>query len=70
VKTGAKLFGFTLICLLLSGPMGPCGPASLRGLILLPIGFLSFGAAVIVWITSLLAATSHAAHAALMKHRS
>ena len=55
MEKGAVLFGVALICLFLSGPIGPCGPATVRGLILLPIGILSFGAAWMVSIASLLA---------------
>ncbi len=55
MEKGAVLFRVALICLFLSGPIGPCGPATVRGLILLPIGILSFGAAWMVSIASLLA---------------
>ncbi len=55
MEDGAALFGVALICLFLSGPIRPCGPATVRGLILLPIGILSFGAAWMVSIASLLA---------------
>jgi hypothetical protein len=48
------LFGIALICFLFIGPFGPCGPATIRGFILLPTGFLSLGAAWIVSTVSLL----------------
>lgn len=54
METGAMLFALALMCFLLTGPVGPCGPATLQGLILLLFGFLSLGAAWIVSTASLL----------------
>jgi hypothetical protein len=56
METGAVLFGVALICLFLTGPSGPCGPGTLLGVILLPIGLLSGGAAWIAATVSLLGA--------------
>lgn len=55
IETGAVLFGIALICFLLTGSFGPCGPGSLQGLIVLLIGLLSLAAAWIVSTASLLA---------------
>jgi hypothetical protein len=53
------LFGIALICFLLTGLFGPCGPATRQGFIILSIGLLSLGAAWIVSTASLLGALRH-----------
>lgn len=53
IARGSHAFGIALMCFLLTGPFGPCGPATLQALILLAFALLSLGAAWIVSTASL-----------------
>jgi hypothetical protein len=55
VDVGAGLLGVALVSYFLIGPVGPCGPSSPWGLIMLLIAVVSFPAAWVVSIVSLLA---------------
>jgi hypothetical protein len=50
VKQGAVLFGIAVVCLFLVGPIGPCGPSTPWGLIMLVAAGLSF---ILAWLVSL-----------------
>lgn len=52
--SGARLLGVALICLLLTGPIGPCGPSTPWGLITMLLAFACFIASLVVSFVSLI----------------
>ena len=58
--SGARLLGVALICLLLTGGMGPCGPSTSWGLLMMLLAGACFIASLVVWFVSLIAAVVHA----------
>ena len=51
--SGARLLGVSVICLLLTGGMGPCGPSTLWGLLMMLLAGACFVASLVVWFVSL-----------------
>ena len=54
---GPVLCGLAMVCFILTGPVGPCGPSSALGLPLMIAGFLSGAIGWVMSLTALIGAT-------------
>lgn len=67
MQLGPKIWGVGVLCFLLVGPVGPCGPASILGAVFL---FAAFPVAIVGWLVSvivLLFAAARATRAELIR---